>query len=453
MRTNILAVDDNPMNLESTKELLESWGYRVDTAEKPSEALKMLQSTKEYSVLLLDYLMPEMDGAELAEKIRKTNDESVILMYSCEDSRDAIKESLRAQVMDFIDKDEDVPALKKAIESAVARYETLKTLRIEPTSADDFCLLKDIGLIGASPSMIKIATLAKRFRKMDNPVLITGETGTGKELIARALHDPSKGDFFAVNCAGFANSQLIESELFGYVKGAFTGANNSKAGILEIAKSGTVFLDELHHLSPAGQAAILRAVREHKIRRVGGDQEDTIRCRIIAATKPDIHQKAERQEFSPDLYYRLKMLLIEIPPLRERKEDIPLLVQYLADDFNQKNGTQKKFLARTVRGLEEYSWPGNIGELQGLIVNVMATTNKNTIEPRDLGPAFEQPMEEIEVTGFTLEDFESRQQREKFRFVEAVVRASESQRHAAKRLGISESTLRGHLERARAFLV
>jgi transcriptional regulator with PAS, ATPase and Fis domain len=147
------------------------------------------------------------------------------------------------------------------------------------------------------------------------------------------------------------------------------------------------------------------------------------------------------------------MLLIEIPPLRERKEDIPLLVQYLADDFNQKNGTQKKFLARTVRGLEEYSWPGNIGELQGLIVNVMATTNKNTIEPRDLGPAFEQPMEEIEVTGFTLEDFESRQQREKFRFIEAVVRASESQRHAAKRLGISESTLRGHLERARAFVV
>jgi len=297
--------------------------------------------------------------------------------------------------------------------------------------------------------MIKIANLAKRFRPMDEPALITGETGTGKELIARALHDPSKGQFFAVNCAAFASSSLIEAELFGYEKGSFTGAMNKKIGILEIANRGTVFLDELHHLSPAAQAAILRAIREKKIRRVGGDQELPIHCRIIAATKPDVHQKATTGEFLADLYFRLKMLLIEIPPLRERKEDIPLLIQHFCNDFNRKNGTNKKFLVRTVRALEEYSWPGNIGELQGLVVNLLASTNKTTIEPTDLNLGVEQTIDELEKAGYTLEDFENRQLREKCKFIESVLRSSESRRHAAKRLGVSESTLRGHLDRTR----
>lgn len=174
MRTNILMVDDNPVNLISTKELLESWGYRVDTVEKPSEALKLLQSTKEYAVLLLDFLMPDMDGAELAEKIRRYNDESVILIYSCENSRDAIKESLRAQVMDFIDKDEDIPTLKKAIQAAVARYENIKTLKLGENTSENQSLLQEFGLIGAAPSMSRVAALTKKFRSMDNPVLITG---------------------------------------------------------------------------------------------------------------------------------------------------------------------------------------------------------------------------------------------------------------------------------------
>lgn len=443
-------VDDNPVNLISTKELLESWGYRVDTVEKPSEALKLLQSTKEYAVLLLDFLMPDMDGAELAEKIRRYNDESVILIYSCENSRDAIKESLRAQVMDFIDKDEDIPTLKKAIQAAVARYENIKTLKLGENTSENQSLLQEFGLIGAAPSMSRVAALTKKFRSMDNPVLITGETGTGKELIAKALHDPTRGEFYVVNCAAFANSSLIEAELFGYEKGAFTGAINKKIGILEIANRGTVFLDELHHLSPAGQATMLRAIREEKIRRVGGDQEISIRCRIVAATKPDIHQKAMNGEFLMDLYFRLKMLLIEIPVLRERKEDIPLLIHHFCNQFNKKNGTNKKFLARTVRALEEYSWPGNIGELQGLVVNLLATSNKNNIEPKDLDLRFEQVADELELANFTLDDFEKRQVREKQRFIESVIRSSESQRHAAKRLGVSESTLRGHLERARA---
>jgi DNA-binding NtrC family response regulator len=448
MRTNILAVDDNPINLVATKELLESWGYRVDTAEKPSDALKILQSTKEYAVLLLDFLMPEMDGAELAERIRKFNDESVILIYSCEDSRNAVKESLRAQVMDFVDKDEDIPTLKKAIAAAIAKYENVKTLKSEQTPEEGNALLQELGLIGASPALIRVAALAKRFRTMDDPALITGETGTGKELIARALHDPSKGQFLVVNCAAFANSNLVEAELFGYEKGAFTGAMNKKIGILEVANRGTVFLDELHHLSLSAQASLLRAIREKKIRRVGGDQEISIHCRIIAATKPDIHQRAMNNEFLLDLYFRLKMLLLEIPALRNRKEDIPLLVQHFCAEFNKKNKTSKKFQARTIRSLEEYAWPGNIGELHGAVVNLLASSNKNTIEPKDLDPRFEKIADD-EIAASTLEDFETRQNREKHKFIESVIRSSESQRHAAKRLGISESTLRGHLERAR----
>lgn len=450
MKVNILAVDDDPMNLLATKGLLQSWGYAVDTAERPSDALKLVQGSKEYAVILLDYLMPEMTGSVLAEQIRKINEEAVILIYSCEDSKEAVIECFRAQAVNFIPKDEDIPKLRRAIEDGVKRHENLKTLKLGYAPEDGSSLLSEMGLIGAAPSMMKVAALAKRFRIMDDPVLITGETGTGKELIAKALHDSSKGGFFVVNCAAFANSSLVEAELFGYEKGAFTGAINKKAGILEVANRGTVFLDELHHLSEAAQAGLLRAIREKKIRRVGADRETDIHCRIVAATKPDIHEKAKTNDFLQDLYFRLKVLLIEIPTLRERKEDIPLLVQHFCNEFNRKNGTSKRFLARTVRSFEEFSWPGNIGELRGLVVNLLASTNKNTIEPRDLDSRFEQPLEEGEIAGLTLETFDAKQRREKLKFLESVINSSESQRHAAKRLGVKESTLRGQLERVRS---
>ena len=447
MKSTILVVDDNPINLESTKELLQANGYTVEIADLPSRALELIQNGKGYAVILLDYKMPEMDGARLAEEIRQFNEESVLLMYSCEDSRDAIKDSLRAKVDDFIDKDENVGKLISAVRSGIKVYESRKTIENNRDN-EQKTILSELGLIGTSQAMMRVAALAKQFRMMDEPVLITGQTGTGKELIARALNNPSQGQFFVVNCASFANSSLVESELFGYEKGAFTGAAAKKIGILEIANKGTVFLDELHHLSLTSQASLLRAIREKRIRRVGGSEEIKIQCRIIAATKPDIHERVATNEFLADLYYRLKHLMIEIPALQERKEDIPLLVTHFANEFNKKHGTTKKFLARTIRALEEYSWPGNIGELQGLITNLLASSSKNTIEPKDLDTHLDRVFEEVEVASLTMEAFEMKQYREKLKFIEAIKRSSTSQRHTASRLGISESTLRGYLEKS-----
>jgi two-component system response regulator AtoC len=445
MKSRILIVDDDPTNLISTQELLQSWGFEVVTAEKPSEAIKIVQTQKEFGVIILDYLMPEMTGGELAEKIHNYDEEASILMYSCDDSRDALKNSIRAGVTAFIDKDEDYNKLKMSIREAITKYESAKTLKGEALNP---AIMTELGLIGSSPIMIRIAALAKKFRTMDDPALITGETGTGKELIARALHDPSKGVFLVVNCAGFANSNLVESELFGYEKGAFTGALTRKPGILEIANRGTVFLDELHHLSPSSQATLLRAIREKTIRRVGGSDEIRIHCRIIAATKPNIHENALKGEFLADLYYRLKMLMIEIPPLKERKEDISPLINHFTNLFNSKNKTNKRFLIRTIRALEEYNWPGNIGELQGMVVNLLATSTKNTIEPKDLDCLIERTPDEKEITNYSLEDFDLRQQRDRVKFVQTVVGMSESRTHAAKRLGVGESTLRMFLSRA-----
>ena len=450
MRINILVVDDDPVNLVSTKELLESWGYRVDITEKPSEALTLIQNSKEYAVILLDYLMPEMNGARLAERIARINDEAVILMYSCEDTRDANKDSLRVQVVtDFIDKDEDIPTLKKAIENAVKKFECYRTLKPNQSPSENQKILAEFGLIGTSAGMAKAVALAKRFKSMDDYVMITGESGTGKEIIAHALHDPTKGPFMVVNCASFKEPGLVDAELYGYEKGSFTGALARKIGMFEKAGRGTLFLDELHHLGESAQAKLLRAAREREIRRVGSNDAIAIHCRIIVATKPDIHKKAANGEFLGDLYFRLKKLLIEIPALRDRKEDIPLLVQYFCDEYNKKNGTNKKFLTRTIRAFENYPWPGNIGELDGTVVNLLASSTKNQIEPKDLWDHFELPADDLEASEFTLEDFERKQLREKHKYIESVILSSDSQRHAAKRLGINESTLRGQLERIR----
>jgi len=450
MKTNILAVDDDSLNLVGTKELLQGWGFSVDTAETADAALKFVQSAKDYAVILLDYRMPEITGAELAVKIRKINDEASIVIYSCDESREALKESLNVKVDAFIEKDEDIPSFKRQLDAAIQKYENVRTLKSGHVPEDSRALLAEIGMVGVSASTVRVAALAKRFRTMDDPVLITGETGAGKELIARALHDPSTGGFQAINCANSKiNGPIVEAELFGYEKGAFTGADKRKIGILESLNRGTVFLDELHHLSPAAQAGILRAIREKTIRRLGGTEEIKIHCRIIAATKPDIHEKAKTGEFLPDLYFRLKILMIEVPPLRERKEDIPLLVQHFCNIYNRKNGTNRRFQARAVRALEEHSWPGNVGELYGAVTTALALTSKNAVEPGDLGSEFNQPFENVATTDTPLKDFDARQSRDRLRFIESIVSSSDSRRHAARRLGITESTLRGQLERTR----
>ena len=281
-------------------------------------------------------------------------------------------------------------------------------------------------------------------RKSKKPALILGETGVGKELIAKALHVGHKDQYFVVNCASLA-STLLESELFGHEKGAFTGATTRKVGILEAAKGGTVYLDEMHHLDLKTQAKLLRAIREMKIRRLGGLKEEDVDFRLIASSWPNIEEKVADGSFLPDLYFRLKFLTIEIPPLRERPEDIEPLVAHFCEKYFRETGERKHILVRALRHLERFSWPGNVGELDGYLSNLLNDCEKEVIDESQLDPRMLSG--NSTPTGNTFAEIEARQKKEKKDAIQNALRATNSVRGAARRLGLKPSSLHSLMTR------
>lgn len=450
MKYRILAIDDDFENLQATSLLLEEWDYKVDTASSGDEGIqKIKESKQDYAVILLDYKMPAMNGAETAEKIREINTESVILIYSCDSSRSALKDIFRAGAVDFIDKDENIENLKKALEVACLRFEEdLKMHRPIINKVYNAELLQSVGMIGQSQKMADVVSKCLNYKNFEHPVLILGETGSGKELVAKAIHGEDKDRFFAINCAAFGDGSLIEAELFGYEKGAFTGAVNRKIGILEAAGFGTVFLDELHHLSLKAQGTLLRALREKKIRRVGGTVEVDISCRILAASKPNLLSKVEHGLFLPDLYYRLKILTIDVPSLRERLEDIGLLVEHFARKFQKARGKDVTFKAKVIRIFEKYEWRGNVGELEGYVSELLVNSKNNIISPADLDTKF-RALGILDNPTSTLADLEAKHEAEIRQLISSAIDLEGSRRRAATRLGINESSLRAMIERLR----
>jgi two-component system response regulator AtoC len=448
MKYRILAIDDDAENLESTTLQLEDWDYKVDTAQSGADGLKRIkEAERDYAVILLDNKMPDMSGAEVARKIREINAEAIILMYSCDSSREALKETFRAGAVDFIDKDENVERLKTALEIACHNYEeSLKIHKPTVNKANNVDLLLSVGMVGQSQKMAEIVARGLNYRNYDQTVLILGETGSGKELVAKAIHGPDLHKFFAVNCAGFGDGNLIESELFGYEKGAFTGASGRKAGILETAGNGTVFLDELHHLSLKAQGTLLRALREKKIRRVGATHETPISCRIFAASKPDLYRKVELGQFLPDLYYRIKYLTLEIPSLRERPEDIGLLVEYFARRFHKETGRKVVFRSKVIRIFEKHDWRGNVGELEGCVSELLINCKNGVVSPSDLDAKF-QSLDILDNPTSTLAELDTKHQDEKRQFITNAIGVAGSRRRAAQRLGINESSLRAMIDR------
>ncbi len=448
MKYRILAIDDDAENLLATSLVLEEWNYKVDTASSGAEGLKKIKSAdRDYAVILLDYKMPDMNGAEAAQKIREINAETIILIYSCDNSRVALKDTFRSGAVDFIDKDENIDDLKNALELACQRFEEgLKLHKPIVNKASNSDLLQSVGMIGQSQKMAEIVQKCLNYRKYDQPVLILGETGSGKELVAKAIHGVDMSRFFAVNCAAFSEGNLIESELFGYEKGAFTGAVNRRVGILEAAGSGTVFLDELHHLSLKAQGTLLRALRERKIRRVGSTVETNISCRILAASKPDLLNRVEQGQFLPDLYYRLKFLTIEVPALRERPEDIGLLVEHFARKFQKNTDKKISFRSRVIRIFEKYEWRGNIGELEGCVSELLVNCKNNIVGPSDLDTKF-RSLDILDSPTSTMADLESKHKAEMKQLILTAINLAGSRRRAALRLGVHESSLRAMIER------
>jgi DNA-binding NtrC family response regulator len=380
MKKQILLVDDQVSFCHHIKAVLEQEGYGVAVADNADKALHLL-SLKAFDILLTDMKMPGVDGLELFKMARKADpDISGIIMTAFGSIASAV-ESIKQGITDYLQKPFEPEALLIAVE---------KTLRERRMIAEIRDLRKEVDLryafgsiIGKNHKMQAIYDLIEKVAPTDTRVFITGETGVGKELVAKAIHFNSNRKnkpFVGINCGALAES-LLETELFGHEKGAFTGAIRTKKGKFEYAQGGTLFLDEVGDISPALQVKLLRVTQEKKIERVGGNQEIDVDVRIISATNQPIKEKISRGEFRLELYFRLNVVPIHIPPLRERIDDLPLLVNHFIDVFNRKFG--KKLTGVTTRAMSrmlQYDWPGNVRELENVLERAFVTTEGDVID-------------------------------------------------------------------------
>jgi len=322
-----------------------------------------------YDLILCDIKMPKMDGVEVLEKIKKTQPEIPVIMISGHGDLDTAVETMRLGAFDYISKPPDLNRLLTSVRNALER----KLLTSENSRLKKK-IRKGYDMIGNSEAITKIKEMIEKVAPTDARVLITGANGTGKELVAHWLHDKSvrsKAAMIEVNCAAIP-SELIESELFGHVKGAFTGANKERAGKFEAANGGTIFLDEIGDMSLSAQAKVLRALQENKISRVGSDADIKVNVRVIAATNKDLKKEINEGKFREDLYHRLAVILIRVPSLSERREDIPLLITHFSNLIAQEQGSlEKKFSTKALELLENYDWSGNVRELRNVIERLL----------------------------------------------------------------------------------
>lgn len=381
--------------------------------------------------------MPDQNGDAVARAIQDVDSEIVILIYSGDPSREELKTVLNLGIAAFIEKGENIDALKITLADACEKYlETRKTARTAMLRTPNEELIARIGMIGRSDRMAEVVRLCDKARTSTLPILLVGETGVGKERIAKAITH-GRG-FYPVNCSAFANSQLLEAELFGYEKGAFTGAHQRKIGIFEAAQGGVVFLDELDQLPLEVQPKLLRAIRERKIRRVGSNVETPANFTLVTSVKPGIRERMEAGFFLRDLYFRIDQFQIEIPALRERPEDIEPLVLHYCKKHQIEKGRERTFLQKTVRLLEQYSWPGNVGELEGYILGLLDRSDDKIIRPSTLDSRFDGNSDP-RVKSF--EDLEQRHGQERRENIVRALRLSSSVPQAAKKIGIPATTL------------
>jgi DNA-binding NtrC family response regulator len=382
----LLIIDDEKSLLEVLSMVFKKEGYEVKAAASGAEALEILNSNS-VDLVITDIRMPHISGMEILQYVKGNMPEVPVIVITAYGSIQQAVEALKAGALDYIVKPFDVEELKILVARGLER---------KHLEQENLLLKKDLkekfrfeDMIGKSRLMQEIYVLIEKVASTDSTVLITGESGTGKEMAARAIHNLSRRrdkPFVTINCAALPES-LLESELFGHTKGSFTGAVSDKKGMFEVAHKGTLFLDEIGEMSPWTQVKLLRALQERKIRRVGGTEEIPIDVRVIAATNQDLKKRIEEGKFREDLYYRLNVISFEMPPLRKRVEDIPLLVQHFLQKYCQQMGKKMKRLAPEVMGIfEVYTWPGNIRELENVIERIVAIEDRETITSACLPP-------------------------------------------------------------------
>ncbi len=446
----LLIIDDEKSLLEVLEVVFKKEGYKVKTATSGTEALEILNSNS-VDLVITDIRMPHISGMDVLRFVKNNTPEVPVIVITAYGSIQQAVEALKAGALDYIVKPFDVEELKILVARGLER----KHLEME-----NILLKKDLkekfrfeDMIGKSRVMQEIYTLIEKVAGTDSTVLITGESGTGKELAARAIHNLSRRKdkpFITINCAALPEN-LLESELFGHTKGSFTGAVAEKKGMFEIASHGTLFLDEIGEMSPWLQVKLLRALQEKKIRRVGGTDEIPVDVRVIAATNQDLKKRIEEGKFREDLYYRLNVIAFEMPPLRKRVEDIPLLVQHFLQKYCKQMGKKMKRLAPEVVGIfEAYPWPGNIRELENVIERIVAIEDRETITTACLPPEMlgmvKKEEYRIELTpGFNLNDHLD--EIAKKYILKALEKSGGRMKKAAPLLGVSYRTLRYLIEK------
>ncbi len=378
----ILIIDDEPSIRRALKEILEF--EQFDVAEADNGRVGLEKATAEtFDVIFCDIKMPEMDGVEVLENLVKQGVETPVIMISGHGNIETAVETIKNGAFDFIEKPLDLNRILVTVRNATERGSLVQETKVLKTTIKK---VKGSAIIGESPGIMHIKEMIDKVAPSEARVLITGGNGTGKELVARQLHDNSprqRGPFVEVNCAAIP-SELIESELFGHEKGAFTSAIKQKKGKFELAEDGTIFLDEIGDMSASAQAKVLRALQENRITRVGGEKDIKINARIVAATNKDLRQEIEKGNFREDLYHRLSVILIHVPDLNDRRSDIPLLSEHFLTMICEDHGiARKSFSEDGLKALQETNWTGNIRELRNIIERLVILSGQ-TITAADV---------------------------------------------------------------------
>lgn len=435
-KVNIIVVDDSAETVELIKRNLETLGYQIYTANNVQSAIKLLDSL-EIDLVITDLKMPGENGIELIRHVSENFKNAGVLVITGFPSIQGAVESIKVGAEEYLVKPFTDEELFRSVERGLAK--TLKH-RKEPRTATSH----NFGIIGESEIMLKVFNTITKARSTNATVLIQGESGTGKELVARAVHyggSTSAAPFVPVNCGGIPDA-LLESELFGYVKGAFTGATETRAGFFQTADGGTIFLDEISNTSLAMQAKLLRVLQEKEFYMIGSKKPYKVNVRVIAATNVNLMQLVKKGLFREDLYYRLNVITIDLPPLRERENDIALLVEFfLAKYVKELSKDPMKLSERAMKALNQYTWPGNVRELQNLIHRLVIMADDNTIDTPDLPDNFRFSASRSKGLTRQLEEVEKE-------YILDVLSANKNNiSQTANILGIDRKTLRDKLKK------
>lgn len=381
--SNLLIVDDEQSYRQLLSLVFEGDGHHIRTAMNGRDALEKLQA-EPADVIISDVKMPDMDGIELLRAVREFLPDTGMVMMTAFATVDTAREAFKLGADDFIQKPFDVEELKLIVKKALDKQVLVSENRAFKRAQRERGSIKNI--IGRSGKMQAVYQMIETVAEVQSTVLVTGESGTGKELVARAIHDLSpraEKPFISINCGAFTET-LLESELFGYVKGSFTGANTNRKGLFEAAHKGTIFLDEIGEMSPAMQVKLLRVLQERRVRPVGAHEELPVDARVIAATNRDLKAMSADGSFREDLFYRISVIPIHLPPLRERKEDIADLVTHFINKFCEQTGRCLSISQKAMQILENYAWHGNVRELEHTIERAVALERTEEIQPERL---------------------------------------------------------------------